>query len=123
MSAKPATIYLGTRSHFRRRIKAGPLKKDGHYRNLLKRHLDTKALRELGVSPGDYSMHSFRKGGLSMLAEGDMHPVYIQKSARHKSIKSSVPYVETSLSKALKANNLLSGTDPTEGWSSRYSGN
>jgi len=39
MSAKPATIYLGTRSHFRRRIKAGPLKKDGHYRNLLKRSM------------------------------------------------------------------------------------
>ena len=58
-----------------------------------------------------------------MLADGDMHPVYIQKSARHKSIESSVPYIESSLSKALKANDLLSGTDPTEGWSSRYSGN
>ena len=38
MSAKPATTYLGTRSHFRRRLKAGPFK-DGHYRNLLKRSL------------------------------------------------------------------------------------
>merc|ERR1711873_276434 len=93
------------------------------YRGLLKKHLDTKSLRELGVSPGDYSTHSFQKGGLSMLADGDMHPVYIQKSARHKSIESSVPYIESSLSKALKANDLLSGTDPTEGWSSRYSGN
>merc|ERR1712121_322529 len=92
------------------------------YRKLLKRHLDSKALRELGVSPGDYSTHSFRKGGLSMLADGDMHPVYIQKSAMHKSIESSVPYSESSLSKALKANDLLSGTKPTEGWSSRYSG-
>merc|ERR1712082_173739 len=52
-----------------------------------------------------------------------MHPVYIQKSARHKSFGSWVPYIESSLSKALKANNLLSGTDPTEGWSSQYSGN
>ena len=102
-----------------------PLEKMSYdvYRSLLKRHLDAKALRELGVSPGDYSTHSFRKGGLSMLADGDMHPVYIQKSARHKSIESSVPYIESSLSKALKANDLLSGTDPTEGWSSRYSGN
>ena len=75
------------------------------------------------MSPGDYSTHSFRKGGLSMLADGDMHPVYIQKSARHKRIESLVPYIESSLSKALKANDLLSGTEPTEGWSSRYSGN
>ena len=58
-----------------------------------------------------------------MLADGDMHPVYIQKSAQHKSIESSVPYIESSLSKALKANDLLSGTDPTEGRGSRYSGN
>ena len=75
------------------------------------------------MSPGDYPTHSFRKGGLSMLADGDMHPVYIQKSARHKRIKSSVPYIESSLPKALKANDLLSGTDPAEGWSSRYTGN
>merc|ERR1712243_491696 len=57
------------------------------------------------------------------LADGDMHLMYIQKSARHKRIESSVPYIESSLSKALKANDLLSGTEPTEGWSSRYSGN
>ena len=50
------------------------------YRQNLKRHLDGKALRELGVYPVDYSTHSFRKGGLSMLADGGMHPVYIQKS-------------------------------------------
>ena len=73
------------------------------YRKLLKRHLDGKALRELGVYPVDYSTHSFRKGGLSMLADGGMHPVYIQKSAQHKSIESSVPYIKASLSKALKA--------------------
>ena len=93
------------------------------YRGLLKKHLDTKAMKDLGLSPGDYSTHSFRKGGLSMLAEGDMHPVYIQKSARHKRIESSVPYIESSLYKALRANDLLSGTEPAEGWSSRYSGN
>ena len=32
-------------------------------------------------------------------------------------------YIEASLSKALKANDILSGTDPSEGWGSRYSGN
>ena len=58
-----------------------------------------------------------------MLADGGMHPVYIQKSARHKSWESSVPYIETSLSKALKANDLLSGNDLAKGWGSQYSGN
>merc|ERR1711867_7831 len=93
------------------------------YRKHLKRHLDGKALRELGVYPVDYSTHSFRKGGLSMLADGEMHPAFIQKSARHKSWESSVPYIEASLSKALKANDLLSGNDPAKGWGSQYSGN
>ena len=32
-------------------------------------------------------------------------------------------YIDASLSKALKANNLLSGNDPSEGWGFRYSGN
>ena len=32
-------------------------------------------------------------------------------------------YIEASLRKALKANDLLSGNDPSEGWGSRYSGN
>ena len=58
-----------------------------------------------------------------MLADGEMHPAFIQKSARHKSWESSVTYIEASLSKALKANDLLSGTNPSEGWGSRYSGN
>ena len=58
-----------------------------------------------------------------MLADGDMQPAFIQKSARHKSWESSVTYIEASLSKALKANDLLSGTNPSEGWGYRYSGN
>ena len=32
-------------------------------------------------------------------------------------------YIDASLSKALKANDLLSGNDPSEGWGFRYSGN
>ena len=58
-----------------------------------------------------------------MLADGDMHPAYIQKAARHKRGHSSVTYIESSLSKALKANDLLSGNNSSEGWGSRYSGN
>ena len=93
------------------------------YRKHLKRHLDCAALKELGVFPTDYSTHSFRKGSLSMLADGDMHPAYIQKAARHKRGDSSVTYIESSLSKALKANEILSGNNSFEGWGSRYSGN
>ena len=58
-----------------------------------------------------------------MLADGEMHPAFIQKSARHKSWESSVTYIDASLSKALKANDLLSGNDPSGGLGSRYSGN
>ena len=94
------------------------------YRGLLKKHLDTKALRELGVGcfPGDYSTHSFRKEDLSMLDDGGMHSMSIHKSAMCKTIEPSVLHKESSLSKALRANDLLSGTTPTQGWSSRYSG-
>ena len=47
------------------------------YRKHLKKHLDGKALQELGVYPVDYSTHSFRKGSLSILADGEMHPAFI----------------------------------------------
>ena len=80
-------------------------------------------MQELGVYPVDYSTHSFRKGSLSMLADGEMHPAFIQKSAHHKRWESSVTYIEASLQKALKANDLLSGNDLSEGWGSQYSGN
>ena len=58
-----------------------------------------------------------------MLADGEMHPAFIQKSAHHKRWESSALYIDSSLSKALKANNLLSDNDLSEGWGSRYSGN
>ena len=80
-------------------------------------------LKDMGVSATDYSTHSFRRGGLSILADREMHPSYIQNSAQHKRWDSSVTYIKPSLSKALWANNLLSGNNPEEGWGSRYSGN
>ena len=58
-----------------------------------------------------------------MLADREMHPAFIQKSARHQRWESSVTYIDASLPKALKAKDLLSGNDPSEGWSSQYSGN
>ena len=70
----------------------------------------------MGVSAVDYSTHSFRRGGLSILGDSEMHPSYIQNSARHKCGESSVTYIKPSLSKALQANDLLSGNNPEEGW-------
>ena len=54
------------------------------YRKHLKQHLDCEALKDLGVYPEDYSTHSFRKGSISMLADGDMQQSFIQKAACHK---------------------------------------
>ena len=49
------------------------------YRKSLKKHLDCKTLKEIGVSPEDYSTHSFRLGGLNVFADGEIHPVFIKK--------------------------------------------
>merc|ERR1711867_168968 len=51
------------------------------YRGLLKKHLDTKAMRDLGLSLGDYSTHSFREGGLTMLADFWIYTGCISPSA------------------------------------------
>ena len=58
-----------------------------------------------------------------MLADGEMHPAFIQKAVYHKCWESSSLYIDASLSKALKDNNLLLGNDLSEGWGSQYSGN
>ena len=48
---------------------------------------------------------------------------WLQKSACHKHWESTVTYINPSLPKALRANNLLSGNDLSEGWDSQYLGN
>ena len=49
-----------------------------NYRRRLKVHLDTAELREMGVFPKDYSTHSFRKGGLSVLgADCTVTPAFL----------------------------------------------
>ena len=68
-----------------------------NYRKCLKKHLDCKTLREMGVSPEDYSTHSFRLGGLSVLADGEVHPAFLQKSAQHKRWELSVTYIDSPL--------------------------
>ena len=55
-----------------------------NYRKYLKKHLDCKTLQEMGVSPEDNSTHSFRLGGLSLLAYGEVNHAFLQKSACHK---------------------------------------
>ena len=81
--------------------------------------MEDETLKDMEASAVNYSTHSFRRGGLSILADGEMHPSYIQNSARHKSWESSVTYIKPSISKALRANNLLSGNNLKEGWGSR----
>merc|ERR1712082_342185 len=91
------------------------------YRGLLKKHLDTKALRELGVGcfPGDYFTPSFRKEDISTLDDGGMHSMSCHKPSTCKTIEPSVLHEESSLSKAWSATDLLLST---QGLSSRYLG-
>ena len=58
-----------------------------------------------------------------MLVIGEMPPSFIQKAARHKRKESQVNYIDSSLSKALKASDLLSGNYPLKGWGSNFLGN
>ena len=55
-----------------------------NYRSGLKKHLDDETLKDMGVSVSDYSTDSFRRGGLSVLVDGEMHPSFIQNNACHK---------------------------------------
>ena len=57
------------------------------------------------------------------MSDGDVHPAFVQKNARHQRWDSTVNYINPSLPKALRASNLLAGNDPSEGWGSQYSGN
>ena len=93
-----------------------------HYRERLKKHLDDKILKDMGVTLDDYFIYSFRLRGISVLSDGDVHPVFVQKNACHKRWDSTVNYINPSLSKALRANDLLAGNNLLEGLGSQYSG-
>ena len=77
----------------------------------------------MGLTLEDYSTHSFRLGGISVLSDGDVHPAFVQKNDHHERWDSTVNYINPSLPKALRASDLLAGNDPSEGWGSQYSGN
>ena len=89
----------------------------------MKKNLDTAELKEMGIYPQDYSTHSFRKGGLSVLGtDCTVTPAFTQKNAQHKHWASTVKYIDPTLKKALCANDLLCGNDPKEGWDVSYTG-
>ena len=78
----------------------------------------------MGVLLEDYGTHSFRIGGSSVMgADQTVSPVFIQKNMRHKNIQSTLNYIRPSLGQALRANDLLCGNAPGEGWDARYTGN
>ena len=58
-----------------------------------------------------------------MGADQTVSPVFIQKNMRHKNIQSTLNYIRPSLGQALRANDLLCGNAPGEGWDARYTGN
>ena len=61
-----------------------------NYRGILKKHLEDKTLKDMGVSVTYYSTHSFQREGLSILADVEMHPSYIKNNAQHKCWELSV---------------------------------
>ena len=95
-----------------------------NYCQQLKKHLDSEELKKLGVLPEDYSTHSFRIGGASVLgADNTVSPVFIQKNMRHKQIQSTLNYIRPSLGQALHANDILCGNSAGDGWDVRFTGN
>ena len=68
----------------------------------------------MGVHLEDYSTHSFRLGGLSVMADDKVvTPAFLKKSAHHKRWDSIVNYIEPYLPLALWANDLLCGNKPS----------
>merc|ERR1712089_47195 len=95
-----------------------------NYRQRLKRHIDTKECKAMGVLPEDYGTHSFRIVGSSVMeADQTVSPVFIQKNMRHKNIQSTLNYIRLSLGQALRANDILCGNDAGDGWDARFTGN
>ena len=87
-----------------------------NFRNPLKNHLDCKELMDMGVHLEDYSTHSFRLGGLSVIVDDKVVTLaFLKKSAHLKRWDSTVSYIKPSLPLALRANDLLSGNQPAEG--------
>ena len=94
-----------------------------NYRKRLKTHLEHQDMTSLGVTAGDFGTHSFRIGGLSVLGnDGQVQPAFVQKSARHKNLNSTMRYIQPSLKSSLAMSDILCGNDPDKGWAERFTG-
>ena len=82
------------------------------YCQCLKAHLANDELKQMGVLPWDYSTHSFRIGGLSIMnADEVVTPTFTKKNAPQKRIDSTLNYCHSTMGEALQASNVLSGND------------
>ena len=89
----------------------------------MKRHLENDELAKMGVNNDDYGTHSFRICRLSMIGnDGKVSPAFIQKSARHKCLSSTMGYIRLDMQTALRASDLISRNDPKEGWERKFAG-
>ena len=62
-------------------------------------------------------------GGLSVLGnDGQVQPAFVQKSARHKNLNSTMRYIRPSLKSSLAMSDILCGNDPDKGWTERFTG-
>ena len=94
-----------------------------NYRKRLKAHLEHQDMTSLGVTAGDFGTHSFRIGGLSVLGnDGQVQPAFVQKSARHKHLNSTMRYIRPSLKSSLQMSDVLCGNDPDKGWTEKFTG-
>ena len=62
-----------------------------------------------------YTPHSFRAGGLSVMANGSVASDFIQKAAHHKSLELTNIYIKTDMCNALHTSDVLCGNK--DGWS------
>ena len=79
-----------------------------NYRQCLKRHLEKDELAKTGVNNDYYGTHPFRIGSLSMMDnDRNISPVFIQKSARHKCLSSTMNYIRQNMQTALRVSDSV----------------
>ena len=54
--------------------------------------------------------------------DGQVQPAFVQKSARHKNLNSTLRYIRPSLKSSLAMSDILCGNDPETGWTERFTG-
>ena len=80
----------------------GEAMKYDNYRKRFKAHLAHNDMTSLGVNADDFGTHSFRIRGLSVLGnDGQVNPSFIQRSASHKNLNSTMRYIRPSLKSSL----------------------